>query len=146
LLKILTDGRPKKLKFEGVIIGMPNGLVSILNVRQPQVLKWAAIILSIFLFCSSFAVAAWIFDRVIGDWSRIWILLLPLAAIFIPAIILAIISSTLWPDNSPRFGESLKSPSWYRRARHMRFSEGLAHADSIDELEPDDLRDEAESC
>lgn len=141
LLKILTEDRPISIKLVGDIIGMPQGIRTTESLTKSPFLNWCAGVLIALLFSASFAGAAVIFHSVVGSWKHIWVLLLPFGALFIPAIVIALVAA-IWPDKSSSFADTLRAPAWYRKATHLRFAEGLQHADSLTQLQIEDLENE----
>ncbi len=127
LLKILTESRPKAIRLEGDIIGMPKGIKTTQELGNKPFMGRLGVGLSALLFFSSFAGAAWLFHWSVGTWFQVWILLLPIAALILPGIIVAIIASTIWPDSTPKFSDTLQTPAWFGRSINMRRIEHLDH-------------------
>ena len=137
VLKILTESRPKYLRLNGDIIGMPQGLKTTQALRKSSLLKWVGGILIGLLFLSSFAGAAWVFYRNVGTWKYIWVLLLPFAAIIVPGLIIAFVSLTIWPGKAPEFADTLHPPLWFLRMIHFQPIERLEQ--KIEQIEQADI-------
>jgi hypothetical protein len=144
LLKILTEGKPKDLRLNGDIIGMPQGLKTTGALRKSSLLTALGVILGGLLFLSSFAGAAWVFHFYVSTWKYLWVHLLPFGAILVPLLIIALVATTIWPGKAPEFADALHAPSWFRRMIHFRFIEGLEHADVITDLTVEDIQEEGE--
>ncbi|KPQ26923.1 hypothetical protein [Halomonas sp. HL-93] len=127
LLKILTEDRPKSVRLEGDIIGMPRGIKTTKELGNKPFLGRLGVGLSILLFLSSFAGSAWLFHWAVGSWSQAWVLILPIVALILPGAIIGMVASTVWPDATPKFSDSLQTPSWFGRSIHMRHIEYLDH-------------------
>jgi len=56
----------------------------------------------------------------VGSWQHIWLLTLPFVALFLPAIIIAIIASTIWPDEKVPLPPTLALPKWFSHLPHYR--------------------------
>lgn len=113
LIKILTVSDEGTAMLSGDIIGMPDGIKNIDEVSSRSTLSKIGPWLATLFVLSSLTVSVFSFYRVTGSWDNVWLLGLPLVALIIPLIIVAVVGSTIWPSGRPSFPKSLSLPDWY---------------------------------
>lgn len=118
LIKVLSVGNRGNISLEGDIIGMPEGIKDIKEIRPRtkgvDVSGWwilGAII-------GGSALSAFIFYRVVGDWRNVWLIFVPLGIYAILLGILLMIDTRPWLKDSPAFPRSLDLPEWCRPFAH----------------------------
>jgi len=119
LIRVLTDNAAARLRIAGTIIGMPQGVLRTGDLGQNRVLNAVGCGLAVLLQLSAIAGALFIFRTVTGGWSSLWIFLLPIAALFLPAIVVGLVASTVWPSG-PRWPGALSIPDWFVSTYSMR--------------------------
>lgn len=114
LIKILSVGEKGSISLEGDIIGMPEGIKNIEEIRPSSktadISGWwiaGAVIAGAIL-------SGFIFHRVIGDWRNVWLIFLPFGFVVILIVILSIIDAQPWLRGRPSFPKSLDLPRWCR--------------------------------
>jgi hypothetical protein len=115
VVKILTVGRKGSTALHGDIIGMPEGIRRVDQLRPKALLAKMGCALAASFELASVASVPFIFHWVTGAWTHVWLLILPFVALFAPAIIIAIIASTVWPEGNLSFPDNLELPGWARR-------------------------------
>jgi hypothetical protein len=121
VIKIITVGGSGMVRLFGEIIGMPDGVRRIDEIRSMGLLNKVGCVCAAACEVASVASVPFIFFRVSGSWQHVWLLALPFIALFLPAALIAIVASTLWPDEHPSFPRSLSVPDWARRLEFLRF-------------------------
>lgn len=112
ILRVLADSPQAKVRVSGTIIGMPNGIYRMDELGANTILNAIGCILAIVLQISVIAGALNLFRTVTGGGWSWWLFLLPLGAIFLPAILVSIVASLLWPKG-PQWPKALKLPKWF---------------------------------
>jgi hypothetical protein len=69
---------------------------------------------------SALTVSVFAFRWITGSWQHVWVLCLPFIALIIPGVIIAVIASTIWPDEEVRLPSTLALPKWFRSLPHYR--------------------------
>lgn len=121
LLKILTVGGKGTIRLAGDIIGMPEGIKSAGDLRNFSLLDGLGCLLSALLELSALVMAGMVFYWVTGSWTKIWLLALPLVALIVPILIIALVGSTLWPESKPLFPKNLTAPRWFHRLQMRQY-------------------------
>lgn len=112
LIKILTVGGEGRATLSGDIIGMPDGIKSCDEISAGKVSsKIAPWLAGLFVFLS-FVVSIYAYSWITGSWQYFWVITLPLIALIVPAIIIAIVAWA-WPGG-PSFPSTLNLPDWVR--------------------------------
>jgi hypothetical protein len=101
------------VRLVGDIIGVPEGIKSAKALRSVSLLDGVGCLLSALLELSALGIAVIVFHRVTGSWTKLWLLALPLVALIIPLVIIAVVGSTLWPEAKPLFPKALTVPKWF---------------------------------
>lgn len=107
LVRLLTTGRPERLVLAGDIIGMPAGIRHTAETGAPRIVRvigWAA---AIAFEVSAIALMALAFRWAVGEWTSVWILLLPPIALLAPLIISPLVADAVSPRLEPRFPREL---------------------------------------
>lgn len=112
VIRVLTDNPTARFRVSGTVIGMPQGILQMDDLGKNRLLNTIGCGLAVLLQLSAIAGALFIFRTVTGGWSLLWIFLLPFGALFLPAIIVAIVSSTIWPKG-PQWPRTLNIPDWF---------------------------------
>lgn len=124
LVKILTVGGEGTVTLAGDIIGMPDGIKSCDEISTGKVSSkigpWLA---GLFIF-SSLVVSILAYNWITGSWQYFWVVTLPLIALIVPLIIIAIVALA-WPAGGPSFPSTLNLPDW---ARSLQFLHIAPHA------------------
>ncbi len=119
VIRILTDSLRMKATLLGSVVGMPQGILPIEAIGQNKILNYFGCALAVILQILAIAGALLIFRNVTGDLSSLWVLLLPIAAIFIPVIVVFIAYTLVWPKGAKWPGK-LSIPGWYESALAFR--------------------------
>lgn len=141
-LKILTVEDAGSAYLSGDIIGMPRGIMRTDQIRRLSWLSKLGWILGALVQISAFGATALVFRRVTDSWHNWWLLLLPVLALFVPAIIIAIVAGTIWPTGEPRLPATLGLPKWFidltnlHSARPPSFGDFVAEQETNGEDEP----------
>jgi hypothetical protein len=120
VIKVLTKGGKAKLTLKGDIIGMPDGIRKSDDVRSLGFINKIGCALGGMFQLSALVLAVFAYRWITGSWAHIWILILPFVALFLPAIIIAIIAATIWPGSDVSLPATLGLPRWFRRLPHYR--------------------------
>lgn len=120
VIKILTEGGKAKLTLRGDIIGMPDGVRKSDEIRSLGFLNKIGYTLGGMFQLSALILAVFAYRWITGSWAHIWMLTLPFVALFLPAIIIAIIAATIWPDSEVSLPATLGLPRWFRRLPYYR--------------------------
>lgn len=112
IIRILTDNPHARVRVLGTIIGMPEGIYQAQELGKKRVLNAIGCGLAILLQVSAITGALYLFRTATGGWSLLWISLLPIGALFLPGILVAIAASTIWPKG-PQWPKTLKLPEWF---------------------------------
>lgn len=117
LVKILTVTGEGTAILKGDVIGMPDGIKNVGETssesRLSKIGKWLA---GLFV-ASSFAISIISYYWVTGSWENVWLVVLPLIALIVPLIIVALVATTIWPSGRPSFPSSLSLPRWFYSLR-----------------------------
>ena len=127
VIKVLTEGSKGKIRLEGDIIGMPEGIRRCDEVRSLGLLNKIGCTLGGLLQATALVLAVLAYRWITGSWSHVWVLSLPFLALILPGIIIAIIAATIWPDEEIPLPATLALPKWFRRLPHYRM---LRHPDA----------------
>jgi len=119
VIRVITDNPTARFGISGTIIGMPQGILQMDDLGQNKTLNAIGCSLAVLLQLSTIAGALFVFRTVTGSWSLLWVFLLPLAALFLPGSIVAIVISTIWP-NGPKWPKALNLPNWFVSAYSAR--------------------------
>jgi hypothetical protein len=112
-LRVLSDGRPKKLEMVGDIVGMPHGIQNI-KVANPSMGQRALLTVTlIFVLLSLCMWNAYLYKWVAGVWSHIWLLLTPMLTISLFIIISSIVMKLIIPERRGRWAPNLSFMPWY---------------------------------
>jgi hypothetical protein len=110
---------------------MPEGIVHRPDLEKRPVLNPLGCILGVLLQISAIAGALVLFKAATGSWRLLWVLLLPIGAVFIPGIIVALVASYLWPKG-PQWPKNPSLPDWfisrYMLSRDLLFDEPFGAA------------------
>jgi len=110
MVRILTAGRGK-ISVTGTIIGMPGGLRSLRQIARNPLRSALGKALSVALYVAFAAGAVLAFYSATGDWTRVWILFLPLVVLIAPTAIIIAVGETIWPKT--RWPQGLGWPRWF---------------------------------
>ncbi len=119
VIRVLTDSVTARIRVLGTIIGMPQGIVGMNDFGTNRFLNGIGCGLAILLQLSAVVGGLFIFYSVTGGWSLLWIFLLPFGVLFLPAIMVAVVSSTIWPKG-PQWPRALGIPDWFVSTYAMR--------------------------
>jgi hypothetical protein len=114
LIRLLTTSSPDRVALVGDIIGMPDGIKTVDELRGRRSL-WGptGTVLAILFEIGSLVLTAFVYRWVLGEWNSVWLMALPLVALLAPAAVSLFISEKLWPKPGPRFPSELL-PRGYR--------------------------------
>lgn len=112
VIRILTVGGRGEVTVIGDIVGMPDGIKRSDEVRSLGMLNKLGCGLGVCLQIAAIAMAPLAFRWITGSWSNVWLLALPFLALALPAIIVGLVASTLWPKDELAFPASLCLPEW----------------------------------
>jgi len=115
VIKILTEGESAKINMSGDIIGMPEGIRRCDEIRNLGLLNKIGGVLSFFLLSLAVVLVPFAYRWITASWQHVWVLMLPFVAMIAPAIIIAIIASTIWPSKKVSLPKSLRLPPWFTR-------------------------------
>lgn len=116
LIKILSVGDESEISLTGDIIGMPEGIKNIdeikprINIVENIVSGWVVLGAEI----AGLILSGFIFYWVTGSWKNVWLAFLPLGIAISLIIILLWVSDWSWPRRVPSFPRSLDLPKWCR--------------------------------
>ncbi len=129
VIKIVTVGSQGSVSLEGAVIGMPDGIKRVDELRSLGFLNKLGCGLAALIEIAAVGSVPFIFFWITGSWANVWLLILPFVALFVPAIMLAIVAATIWPNSSPELPSSLSLPSWAHRLEFMRYHAIEMHRD-----------------
>lgn len=115
LIKILSVGNKGNISLEGDIIGMPEGINNIEEIRPKSKTanltsgRWALVFV-----IAGFVLSGLVFYSVMGSLRDVWLMFLPLGVLVILVIISQIIEARPWVRGRASFPESLDLPKWCR--------------------------------
>lgn len=115
VVKILTEGGRAKINMSGDIIGMPEGIRRCDEIRPIGLLNKVGGVLSFLFLTSALVLVPFAYRWITGSWQHAWVLAFPFVALIVPAIIIAIIASTIWPNEEVPLPKSLRFPQWFTR-------------------------------
>jgi hypothetical protein len=109
LVRLMTTSPPEAVALAGDIIGMPEGIRAASEVTARRTF-WGPLgfILFVLFEVFAFSAVALAYRLVTEDWSSLWLLPLPILALFGPLIIAFIVSETIWPKQRPDFPRPLR--------------------------------------
>ena len=112
-IRVLSDGRPRKLEMVGDIVGMPQGIQNI-KISSASWGQRGLLTLTLVLVLSSLGMwNAHLYKWVTGTWSHIWLLLTPLLTISLFFIISSVIMKLIIPERRGRWAPNLSFMPWY---------------------------------
>jgi hypothetical protein len=114
VIRLLTDEWHARVRVTGTIIGMPEGVCRKDQFGGTRVLNIVGCGLAILLQLAAIVGALYLFRNVTGGWSLLWIFLLPIGAFLLPALLVSIVATTIWPKG-PKWPQSLILPAWFFR-------------------------------
>lgn len=120
VVKILTEGAIRKVALTGDIIGMPSGIRRCDEIRSLGILNKLGWALGAVFLISALAVSVLAFQWITGSWQNVWVLCLPFIALILPAVIIAIVASTIWPEQEVSLPQSLSLPKWFHSLSYYR--------------------------
>ena len=109
LVRTLTTSRPGQICLAGDIVGMPKGIQRVTDGTKPSAWSRAGGISALLLFVASLALTAFTYRWVTGEWSNVWLLLLPICALLIPLLITVVVSE-VWPSGRPTLPAEIRPP------------------------------------
>jgi hypothetical protein len=118
LIQIVTDSKDSAVSLQGTIIGMPKGIRQIMETdREAMVSGWGCVPAAA-LQLVAIATVPLLYLKIAGTLNHVWLLLLPIGALVLPAALTILMASILNPLRSYQFPKLLTTPNWYRgRAR-----------------------------
>lgn len=117
VVKVLTEGGRAKIRLVGDIIGMPEGIRQCNEVQSIGLFNIIGFAFGCLFQIAALVLAILAYNWITGSWTHVWVLALPFVAIILPGIIIAIIASTIWPDQKIRLPSSLGFPKWFQELR-----------------------------
>jgi hypothetical protein len=116
VIQVLTVGPKGDLKLSGDIIGMPEGIKTITEMRPSRKMLnrvggWIAVLFEL----GALVLSVWSYRWITGSWAHVWLLALPFVALFAPAVIILVVAATLWPSDNVSLPESVCLPKWFGR-------------------------------
>lgn len=121
VVKIVTVGSGGSVSLEGAVIGMPDGIKQVDQLRSLGLLNGIGCGVAVIIELAAIASVPLIFFWITGSWANVWLLILPFVALFVPAMIVGIVAATIWPNATPELPATLSLPSWAQRLEFMRF-------------------------
>jgi hypothetical protein len=112
VITLLSDSPQAAIKVEGSVIGMPDGIRR-LGLHKGKLRVTMGAVLSALLYGAAVAGYLYLYRSVMGDWSRLWVVALPVVVIFLPAILIAIVATTVWPKGIA-WPKAMTLPTWLR--------------------------------
>lgn len=112
IIRILTDTRRARISIMGTIIGMPEGVHSFDELNKRPYLGKIGVALFLITELASIAGALYFIYLTVGTWKYLWFVLLLIGALFIPGVIAAIVSTTIWPKGR-QWPNTLILPHWF---------------------------------
>ncbi len=112
LIRVLTDRPTARIRLLGTVIGMPQGIRSFRDLERSPVRGIVGGSLSALLYVAAFAGSLYLFRLATGNWTLWWVLLLPIAALILPGILIAVVASTIWPRGS-QWPNAPAPPTWF---------------------------------
>lgn len=113
MARIVTANDFGDVAIEGDIIGMPGGVHHASELKPRSFWYRVGCTLGIVIQSAAIAVTPFIYKWVTGTWQNAWLLVLPLLALIVPGVIVAIVSATVWPSDDPQFPRELTLPNWF---------------------------------
>ncbi|MFE0805041.1 hypothetical protein [Streptomyces sp. NPDC058812] len=101
LIRIISTAPLSSLEATGDVVGMPTGVSPMTELSRSGILGKVGATLSLLLLLGSLSSTSLVYRWVTGAWEDSWVLLLPLAALFIPLVIILVTAATVWPDPKP---------------------------------------------
>lgn len=112
LIKILSVGNKGDISLTGDIIGMPEGINNVEEIRSRKdrgvVSGWVAI----GCIVAGLILSGFIFYWITGAWRNVWLIFMPLGILVILLAILSIVDTRPWRRGRPSFPRSLDLPEW----------------------------------
>lgn len=139
LIRILTtDRKDAEIDLMGDVIGMPSGVFRTdgsVNSKN----RWSKIGVGLYAAMQLLAIvgAAYVVKLVTGDLFDAWLMVLPVAALLVPAILAFVVSQTIWPNRAKvmQYPQRLAPPGWLARAAMFR-ERPMPYPDYLDERVP----------
>ncbi|HSU12533.1 hypothetical protein [Longimicrobium sp.] len=113
LVKVLTTAPGGEIKVLGDVIGMPEGVKSASEAKSSGLLDIVGCSLGIVLQLAALVLTPLVYRWTTGSWDYVWLLVLPVLAVLLPALLVSVIASTIWPDSEPNFPTELAPPRWF---------------------------------
>jgi len=113
LVKILSVGNSGKISVEGDIIGMPEGIKDIEEIRPTTKGGGGGVVWFMGVFVGGSALSAFIFYWVVGNWGNVWLIFVPVGVWVLLFGTLLMIGDRPW-SRRPEFPKSLELPEWCR--------------------------------
>jgi len=113
LIQIITESDKTHASLRGTIIGMPGGLVRGKKEKTSIGFPESGCVIPLVVQIAALISVPFIYHQLTGSWSRVWLLLLPVAALILPLAITTPIVFTILSRGSVKFPEHLKPPTWY---------------------------------
>ncbi|MEO1074991.1 MAG: hypothetical protein AAFX41_03375 [Bacteroidota bacterium] len=119
-IKVISAGGKGSAQIVGDVIGMPDGIKRVRDIKPRNWLGGLGIFLSVTLWLSAFAACAFAYKVLLGSWAAAWLMILPIVALILPLVLVLIVSEKFWPSNKPALPETLSIPKWFYslRSRH----------------------------
>jgi hypothetical protein len=120
LVRILSTGKKgAEINLVGDIIGMPLGIVRT-DKPVPGKSRWGKIGVGLYasLQVVALLLALFAIQQTTGDWSDIWLFVVPFVAVIGPGLIAIAVSETIWPTRNKggQYPQELALPRWLLRS------------------------------
>lgn len=121
LIQILTDRRYVDIRIEGTVIGMPQGIRRSGESTLSGVRAFAAFGFIGLLYTAAIAAAVYVFDQAVDDLSLLWVLLIPLAVLFLPGIVGALAIAAVSPSGV-KWPSAIRFPGWFLAMHQLSYA------------------------
>lgn len=114
-IRVLTDRPRTSIRLLGTIIGIPGGLPEIHDLQKNPILDTIGCGAAIILELIAIASGLYLYSILAGGLTSLWLSLIPVVALLLPIIVIALIGSTIWP-RGPQWPKALVLPHWFESA------------------------------
>jgi hypothetical protein len=116
-VRVLSVGPRCETRLRGDIVGMPGGIQRADQTRSSKTsvtLGGLGFLLYLVAQVATLSGAAWVIQRVTGDWADVWLVAVPIVALVAPIVGAILISIALEPFSGRRkFPDELALPKWF---------------------------------
>lgn len=145
LIQVVSESPHTKAVLRGTIVGMPGGITRAKERQDGISFPDLGCVIPLIIEFLSIAAVPFLYRQIMGTWNNAWVLLLPIAGVFLPILVTLPVVFFLTGRQQLKFPSRLEPPRHYSARIAMYMRPGMQRIERTDELKETEEAQQDES-